>query len=62
MLADVASRADDLRLADVVVLQEDDLEGIANVFVVVDDVADLVDEMDHRLRHPVPRRSLTTED
>lgn len=62
MLGDVAGRRDDLSLADVVVFQEDDLEQVAHIRVVVHNVADLVDEVDDSLGHPVSWRSLATED
>ena len=62
MFTDVACRNDDLGLADIVILQEDDLEKIANLLISIDDLADLVDEMDDGLRHPVPWRRLATKD
>lgn len=62
VLADVAGRDDDLGFADIVVFQEDDLEQVSNIFVRVDDPADLVDQMDDGLCHPVSGRRLSTED
>lgn len=62
VLADVAGGTDDLRLADVVIAQEDDLERIADIFVVVDNITNLVDKMDDCLGHPVSWRGLTTKD
>ncbi|GJC79271.1 hypothetical protein ColLi_02109 [Colletotrichum liriopes] len=62
VLAQVGSRNDHLGLADVVVLQEDDLEQIANVLVLVDDGTDIVDQMNDLLGHPVARRSLSAKD
>lgn len=62
VLANVAGRADDLGLADVVVAQEDDLERITNIRIVVDDVAYLAHKVNDRLRHPVARSCLATED
>jgi hypothetical protein len=62
VLTDVAGRADDFCLADIVVLDKNDLEQIANILVVVHDIANLVNEMDDGLCHPVSRRSLATED
>lgn len=62
VLADIRGRADDLGFADVVVLDEDDLEQVTNIRVVVDHTANFTDEMDHSLGHPVARRSLATED
>ena len=62
MLADVGSGDDHLGLADVVVLEEDDLEEITNILVVVDNGADSVDQVNDLLSHPVARGSLATED
>ncbi|RMZ70021.1 hypothetical protein GMOD_00000054 [Pyrenophora seminiperda CCB06] len=62
VFANVAGRANDLCFADVVVGQIDDLEDVAHVFVVVDHLADLVDEMNDRLGHPVSWRSFASED
>lgn len=62
MLRDVTRWADDLGLADIVVLQEDDLEKIANVWVVVHNLSNLVDQVNDRLCHPVSGGSLSTKD
>lgn len=62
VLADVAGRADDLSLADIVILQEDDLEGITNILVIVDNISNLVDKVNDSLCHPVSWSSLSTED
>ena len=62
MFANVGRRNDDLCLADIVVLDEDTLEQIANIWIVVDDFPDAVDQVDDSLGHPVARSSLATED
>jgi len=62
VLADVGGRGDDFGFADVVVLDEDDFEEVADVFVVVDDLADVVDQMDDGLRHPVAWCGFAPED
>lgn len=62
MLADIRSGNDHLGLADVVILEEDDLEQIANVLVIVDDGSDSVDQVNNLLGHPVARSSLATKD
>lgn len=62
MLTDIAGRDNDLSLADVVVFHENNLKQITNLLIVVDDLADLVDQVNNRLGHPVPRRSLASED
>lgn len=62
MLRDIARRGDYLGLADIVVCEEDDLKQVADIRVVVHDIANLVDEMDDSLRHPVPWRCLATKD
>ena len=62
MLADVRGWADDLGLADVVVLQVDDLEQVTYVFVIIDDLADAVYKVDDGLGHPVAWRRLAAED
>lgn len=62
MLADIRGRAQNLRLADIVVLNENDLEEIADILVVIDNGTDLVDEVDDRLRHPVSWSGFATED
>lgn len=45
MFTDVRSRTDDFGLADVVVLEEDHFEEITDIWVVVHDLPDLVDEV-----------------
>ena len=62
MLADVGCWSQDLRLADVVVFNIDHLQEIANVFVLVYDLTDRADEVDDRLRHPVPRGGFPAKD
>ena len=62
VLADVRSRDNDLSLANIVVLEKDDLEQVTNLLVIVDDGSNLVDQVNDLLSHPVPRRSLATED
>lgn len=61
VLAEVIGRDDHLSLANVVVLEEDNLELVTNVLVLVYHGADAVDEVDNLLSHPVTRRSLATE-
>lgn len=62
VLADVAGWDDDLGLADVVVLDEDDFQEISNILVIVDNSTNAVDQVDDSLSHPVTRSSLATED
>lgn len=62
MLADIRSGTNHLRLAHVIVLQENDLEQIANIIVLVDHRADRIDQMNNLLGHPVPWRGFTTKD
>lgn len=62
MLADIAGWNDNFRLADVVVLNEDDLQQVADIGVIVDHRTDLVDQMDNGLGHPVARGSFASED
>lgn len=62
VLAQIRRRDDHLRFADIVVLQEDDLEQITNVLVLVDNGSNPVDEVDDLLRHPVPWRGLPAKD
>lgn len=62
MLADVRSRANDLSLADIVVLEIDDLKQITDIFVAVYNLADLVDEMNDCFGHPISRSRFATED
>lgn len=62
MLADIAGGNDSLGLADVVVLDENDLEQIADVLVVVDDGADAVNQVNNGFSHPVARGGLPAED
>jgi hypothetical protein len=61
VLGNVACRDDNLSLADVVVLEEYHLQEVANFSIVVDDLADLVDQVDDCLGHPVARCCFTTE-
>ena len=61
MFADITRWNNDFCFADIVVLQEHDFEKITNIFIRIDDLADLVDEMDDCLSHPVARRCLTAE-
>jgi hypothetical protein len=61
VLAQVRGRDNHLGLADIVVLEEDDLEQVANLVVVVDDGGDGVDEVDDLLGHPVARRRLAAK-
>lgn len=62
MLADIRCRGDDLRLADVVILDVDHLQQITDVFVMVDDFPNATDKVDDRLCHPVAWRSFTAKD
>ena len=62
VLANITRRHNNLRLANIVVLQEDNLEQITNLLIIIDHLADLVDEVDNRLRHPVTRRRFAAED
>lgn len=62
MFADVRSRADDFCLADIVVLEENNLEQVTNVGIVVHHGSHRVDEVDNLLGHPVSRGSLATKD
>lgn len=61
MLADVRGGTDNLGLADIVILDKDDLEQVSDVFVIVDDISDLVDQVDHSLGHPVARSCFATK-
>ena len=61
MLADVGGWDDDFCFADVVVFNVDDLEEVANVFIMVDDFANTADQMDDGLCHPVAWGSFATE-
>ena len=62
VFADIGSGNDHLGLADVVVLEEDNLEQVTNILVVVDNGADSVDQVNNLLGHPVARSSLSTKD
>lgn len=62
VLRDVGGRNNDLCLRDIVVRDEDNLESIANIRVVVDNITNLVDQVNDGLGHPVTRSSLSTED
>lgn len=62
MLANVGCRNDDFGFADVVVLDENTLEQIADIWIVVDDSANTVDQVDDSLRHPISGSSLAAED
>jgi len=62
VLTDIRGRGNDLTLGHIVVLDEDDLERIANLRIVVDDSANFVDKMDDTLSHPVAGSSLATKD
>lgn len=62
MLADVTCRADNLSFTDIIVLQEDDLQQVADIRILVDHLTNLVDEVDHGLRHPVSRCGLASKD
>ena len=62
MLTNVRGRGDDLGLADVVVLNVNDLQQITNIFVVVDDFANAADKMNDSLGHPVAWSGFASED
>ncbi len=62
MLTNITGRNNNLSLRDIVILQENDLQEIANIWILVDDRTNIVDEMNNSLGHPVPRCSLSTED
>lgn len=62
MLAQVGGGDNHLGLADVVVLEEDDLEQVTNLLVLVDDSANVVDQVNDLLGHPVAGSSLSTKD
>ena len=62
MLADIRSRNDDFGFADVVVFHKNNLEKITDILVVVDDFANLVDQVDDGLSHPVSRSSFAAKD
>lgn len=62
MLAEIRRGNDHLGLADVVILEEDDLEQITNLLVVVDNGSNSVDQVYNLLGHPVARSSLATKD
>lgn len=62
MLTDVTGRDDDLSLRDIVILQKDNLQEVANILIIVDDSANTVNEVDDSLGHPVSRCCLSTED
>lgn len=62
MLAEVGSGDDDLGLANIVVLDEDNFEQVTDLLVLVDDGSDVVDEVNNLLSHPVARCSLSTKD
>ena len=62
MLAEIRGGTDDLRLADIVILNEDDRQEITDFRVLVHHGRNLVDEVDDGLRHPVARSSLATND
>lgn len=49
VLTNVTGWSDDLGLADIVILKEDDFEGVANVLVSVDNLADLVNQVNDLL-------------
>lgn len=62
VLAEVRGGDDDLGLANIVILDEDNLEEVTDLLVLVDDGSDVVDEVDNLLSHPVARCSLSTKD
>src|ERR1700712_1145576 len=62
MLTYVASWNDHFRFRDIVVLQKDDFQEVANILVLVDDGTNVVDEMDDSFRHPVSRSGFATKD
>src|SRR5438552_3512561 len=61
MLTDIARRTNDFSFADIVVLEEDNLEKVANILICVYDSPNTVDEMNDCLCHPVSRSSFATE-
>lgn len=62
MLANVRRRANNLGLADIVVLEENHLEKVANVRVVVHHRADGIHQVNDLLRHPVAGRRFAAKD
>src|SRR4051812_42813224 len=62
VLAEIRGRANNLGLADVVVLDEDYLQEITNLRILVHNLGHLVDKVDDCLRHPVSRSSLASKD
>lgn len=62
MLANIRSRDDNLCLADIIVLDKDNLKEVADVLVLIDDGPHIVDQVNDLLGHPVPRRSLPAND
>ena len=62
MFTQVRGRDDDLGLADIVVLQEDDFEQITDLGILVDHSSNIVDQVNNLLGHPVARSCLSTED
>lgn len=62
MLGNIRGRADNFGLADVVVLEEDDLEQVTNICVIVHNRSNRVDQVNNLLGHPVTRSSLSTKD
>ncbi len=61
VLADVAGRNDNLRLANIVILDEYTLQQVTNLLVVVDNLPDAVDQVNDGLGHPVAGSSLATK-
>lgn len=62
MLTHVAGRDNDLGLGHVVILNEDNLQEVTNIFIIVDNRTDVVDEVDDGLSHPISWRCLATKD
>ena len=62
LLAEIGRRDDHLRQRHVVVRQKSNLEPIADVGVVVDDLGDVVGELDDQLGAMIARRRLSGED
>ena len=62
LLGEIRRRNDGFREADVVVRQERDLEPVADIGIVVDDVRDIVGELDDQLGPRIARRRLAGED
>src|ERR1700761_3726835 len=61
MLTNIRRRYDDFGLADIVIWNEDNFHQITNITIVVDNISNLVDKMNHSLGHPISRSSLTTK-